>query len=408
MLGGIIASALGGAGQAMGQIADEQIKQNQRVDLMRVQQEIDDQKAMREQELKKDLLNFQVTGPYAEARRNSLAADETAVGTARSDVAVGQARKMIGVKVQEEKEVGGARAENAGKEATARLGAETDALFARWKNPEYFKGLSAEARAKHIESQASIAQAALTRLQMEGVQDTQRLQRALADARRGGNDEAVQKIQQEITDRAFTGKDTSKAYTAYAAASTKLIDLQAKLEDPAKMLDPAQKAQLNSEIAETRAVLSTAMKDLGVKVPESKTVSPEQQAQADARTAVATGKISLEDANKRLAAANFKPIEGATPAAKTPASTKSTASPATAQSEPPDSPSAQWKARQAKIKADKEAWDAAQSESAQKLFGQTNFKDVQAVQALQDSPLFSYLTPQQKAQVQNAVLGRSR
>lgn len=311
MLGGLIAGALGGAGQAVGQIADDQIKQNQRIELANIQAQIEKDKADYAQQLQKDLMNFQVKGEYADARRTSIAADETAVGGARAAVAVRQAQDMIPVQVQQEKEVGGARAENAGKEAKARLGAETDALFARWKDPQYFKGLSAEAQAKHIESQASLAQAALTRLQMEGVQDTQRLGRALADARRGGNDEAVQKLQQEITDRAFTGKDTSKAYTAYAAASTKLIDLQAKLEDPTKMLDPAQKAQLNSEIAETRAVLSTAMKDLGVKVPEAKTTGLEQQAQADARTAVATGKISLEDANKRLAAANFKPIDNA-------------------------------------------------------------------------------------------------
>lgn len=277
MWGGLIAGALGGAGKAVSDIASDQIKQDQKLQLMREQQAMEEQRMVRAQELAKDMEMWKVSGPYADAARTNKVQDVTAIGGAEAEVAVDKAKRLIPVAVQQEREVGGVRAENEGNAARARLSAETGEMLKRFNDPNWIKGLSAQARATHIESAASLEQAALARLQRTSLEDTQRLQRALSDARRiedpDARDAAVSKIQQEITDRAFTGKDTGKAYSAYIAASTKLIDLQAKIDDPSKPISDADKARLNADMAETRAMMQQAAKDLGIKTPDAKAAS---------------------------------------------------------------------------------------------------------------------------------------
>lgn len=275
--GGIIAGALGGGAQAATDIANNQIAQNSKIDLMKEQAEIEKQKAAYADELSRKRALWDLdTGPdgYATKKTAVDTAREKSLQGVRTDAAVDQATRLIPVEVQREQQVGALRAENAGKEIGARLSAETAENLKRFNNPEYIRGLGAQARATHIESAASIEQAALARLQRTNLEDTQRLQRALSDARRiedpDARDAAVSKLQQEISDKAFTGKDTGKAYSAYIAASTKLIDLQAKIDDPTKPISDADKARLNAEMAETRAVMQQAAKDLGVKTPDAK------------------------------------------------------------------------------------------------------------------------------------------
>ena len=128
--------------------------------------------------------------------------------------------------------------------------------------------ISDEARAKHIESAGSLAQAALAKVQLESAKTASTLRTQLAEARASGNDDAVQAIQQQITDLAFTGKDTAAAYRTYSTAQAKLLDLEAKLADDTKMLNPGQIASIRGEIDEARMVQRQAAKDLGVSLPD--------------------------------------------------------------------------------------------------------------------------------------------
>lgn len=276
--GGVIAGALGSAGAAAVDFSKNQQAQQQKLDLLRVQADIDKEKAAYIAEMgeriRREGAHWDTDmGPQGQGTRRVAAdtAREKALTGVRTDAALDLAQKQIPIAVEQEQKVGAVRAENVGREATARASAETAEMLKRFNDPNYIRGLSAVAQAQHKESAASLAQAALARLQMEGAQDLQRLQRSLADARRiqdpEARDTAVAKIQQEISDKAYTGKDTGKAYGAYIAASTKLIDLQAKIDDPTKPISDADKARLNADMAETRAVMQQAAKDLGIKTP---------------------------------------------------------------------------------------------------------------------------------------------
>jgi hypothetical protein len=172
MLGGIIAGALGGAGQAVGQIADDQIKQNQRVDLLRVQQEIEQEKLRFVDELSKNRALWEVDtspGGYAERKTAADTAREKSLQGVRTDAAVDQATKLIPVEVQKEEKLAPVRQANAVSQAKAVKGAELEVInadtLAKGKNPEILKALRSIAAA--TESSATRASAALTQLGIE-------------------------------------------------------------------------------------------------------------------------------------------------------------------------------------------------------------------------------------------------
>lgn len=136
----------------------------------------------------------------------------------------------------------------------------------------------------------------------------------------------------------------------------------------------------------------------------------EADAHAQARAALATGKISLADVNKRLERAGYKPLPADAAAAKpTKADAPAKAEPKpkpTEAPEPADSPSAKFKQRQETTRQEQAAWQKAQVEQAAAAFQSLDLQDPLAASRLQDSPLFSYLTREQKAQVRKAVMGR--
>lgn len=278
---GIISGALGGAAQAAGQMADKQIDQNQRFDLLREQQQIEEQKLRMADELSRNRAQWEIdTGPTGLGRqRIEYDAQRTReIGKAETDTAVGRAKALVPVEVSREQQLGPVKATNAGLEATARTQAETAENLRRFNDPKYIAGLGAVARAQHVESAASLQQAGLLKLQAEGAKELKTLQTSLSQARQIEDPEKrqaeISRIQQLITDKAFTGKDTSKAYGAYVTGSTKLMELQSKLEDPTKMLSDTARNEIKAEIAETRAVLAKAAQDLGVKVKEPSTSAP--------------------------------------------------------------------------------------------------------------------------------------
>ncbi len=73
---------------------------------------------------------------------------------------------------------------------------------------------------------------------------------------------------------------------------------------------------------------------------------------------------------------------------------------------PPDSPSGQFLARQQRVRDEAENRKRERTRQAQEAFAELDPDDPLSAQRLQDSELFGYLAPQQKAAVQRAVMGR--
>lgn len=90
MWGGLIAGALGGAGKAVSDIAGDQIKQDQKLELMREQQAMEEQRLRLAEELARDRVVWENTGAGGDAKRSALSLNAVAQGAA--DVAGASAK----------------------------------------------------------------------------------------------------------------------------------------------------------------------------------------------------------------------------------------------------------------------------------------------------------------------------
>lgn len=273
--GGIIAGAIGGGAQAIGNIArDQRLMENSQA-MAKFQADLDVDKAQRIAELQQavDLKKFDTSTPdsYGSKAIAFNAATATATGNAQTGVEAARLKTLGPIQtsneVAREKELAPIRTQAKVDEIMATSDASANAQIKLAKSPDYMAALRSLKTAQ--ESSASLAQAALARLQVSKLQGDQALLDELAKARASGDEDAVQAVQQKITDRAYTGKDTAKAYGAYQSAQTKLIDLETKLNDPTKMLEPAAVASLKQEIQEARLVQQQALKEMGIKVPKA-------------------------------------------------------------------------------------------------------------------------------------------
>lgn len=276
---GILSNFIGGAAEAGGNILQRQRESD--VELQKQQQYAkyaDDLARARE------LTTMELRKQYEQERDQYLASPEYLEMQAKAEAAKATAKVDTEEKLAPRTRA--IRIEDAKAVKKAEFDPEIQALMRKAENEKltaaeqakldfYSKNKTAivgqirdEARARHIESAGSLAQAALAKVQLENAQTASALRTQLAEARASGNDDAVQAIQQQITDLAFTGKDTAAAYRTYSTAQAKLIDLEAKLSDPSKMLEPGQVAQLKGEIEEARMVQRQAAKDLGVALPD--------------------------------------------------------------------------------------------------------------------------------------------
>lgn len=238
--GGIIAGALGGAAQGVGNLAAGAIEDERKLSVQQQIAKMQEEAAIRAEQRAaqayKDRKKFDLS-PEVTA---GLVAQETAVGKVRVDQAVDQATRIGRV--------------------------QTDEELRRAQDPAYLAAQRALARARHVESSAALEQAALARLQRENLEKASRLRDKLAAARAAGNEDEVESLRQQITDLAYSGKDTAGAYRTYSSAMTRLSELEAKLS----AAEPAEAARIRQDIEEQRAVLRTAAKDLGVKLPDAK------------------------------------------------------------------------------------------------------------------------------------------
>lgn len=272
---GILANFIGGVGKGAADIADGHILAEQR---QKEAKYADDLARAREQ------TTMELRKQYEQERDQYLASPEYLEMQAKAEAARATSKMDT-----DEKLAPRARAIKVGDYKAgemAKLDPEIQALQRKAKNEDltaaeqakldfYSKNktaivgqIRAEAQARHIESAGSLAQAALAKVQLENAQTASTLRTQLAEARASGNDDAVQAIQQQITDLAFTGKDTAAAYRTYSTAQAKLLDLEAKLADDSKMLNPGQIASIRGEIEEARAVQRQAAKDLGVSIKD--------------------------------------------------------------------------------------------------------------------------------------------
>ena len=260
--GGIIAGALEGGSKAVSQIADTQIDMNAKKDLAQHLADIDIAKqeaiARTSESIRREGVLYDTTGEGGTAKRSAAVLQTKEVGEAQT-----------GVDVARETAMGPAKAKSEGLVAKARATAATDALIAEGNNPQAIAARQRIAQANHVESSNAVAEAALTRLKLEDAKLASKLRTQLAEARASGNDDAVQGIQQQITDLGFSGKDTAKAYGAWTTAQQKILSLEAKIAE-SPMMDAGAKASIQSEIAEAKSMQLTAAKDLGVKVPDAK------------------------------------------------------------------------------------------------------------------------------------------
>ena len=135
----------------------------------------------------------------------------------------------------------------------------------------------------------------------------------------------------------------------------------------------------------------------------------EADAHAEAQRALATGKISLDDVNKRLTGAGYKPLPADAGKAGAPKpSAAPTPAPAPRQDvQPaPDSRVGRAKQAQAEAAATKQAWEDEQKSRASAAFAELDLKDRLAASQMQASALFAYLTREQKKAIYNAVNSR--
>lgn len=399
--GGIIAGALGGGAQAVGQIAEGQIQNNQRLDLAREMSTIDEQKQLRiaqaNETMRRDANAYDTTG---QGGTNKL--DFQARSTAQNNTAdVKKASDMIPVE-----------AERAGAVTKATNTAATAATIENGANPAFLSAVRALESAKESSGTRASAALASAEAQLKGEQlrDFKDLRVEYDAVKLLQNDTALTDVERaakiaqhqqniDLIKQKNAGGKSAQDINGVAANAGNLI----KLAEAADLAGDSAKAALLRRQAEEMSV-GAGQKKLPGMAATSTGVKPPPETGA-----VVNGyKFNGGDpANK----ANWSKADSAPKSAST---TPSTEKPVVvAEETPADSPSGKYQARQAKLKADadektakKKEWQATQAQRATEALGALDLNDPAAAQKFQESDLFDSLSTKQKAQVAKAVNGR--
>lgn len=278
--GGIIAGALGGAGGAVQNLAGGYIEDQRKLDVQ--QQMIAMQEAATERAAERAQKRTRADHLW---KLSPEVVDQEVAAQTKKDTAASSIRVAEQTTIEQNRRAG---------------------EIAQSNDPAYLEGQRKLARARHIESQASIEQAALAKLQRTNLEAATKLRNDLAAERAKGEGADLAKIetlQKQITDLAYTGKDTAAAYRTWSSASARLLELEGKLTTA----EPKEAERIRAEIAETRAMMDTAAKELGVKVPERGGKAP------PVGTVVDGHRFKGGDPSQK---ANWEPVKpGAAPAA---------------------------------------------------------------------------------------------
>lgn len=392
MLGGIIAGALGGAGKAASSIADMTMQEQARSRLAQEQALIEEQKMRLADQLARDRASWEVDPKGLGGKKLELA---KLTGAAETEELASRERTLAPIKTENEVD----RTRRV-KTAEGEVDRTNAAAFATPEGRRALEGIRAKAAAG--ESSATRAAAAES---AERAAAARRLNKLYADldketdpAKREG---IIDRIQAERAPGRATGGGSGRPGSfSDIVALTRVLDSQAK--EAELQGKPEEAAELRQQIRDLTRDVTKAKGLPSGSTPAATDSSAPQQSDIDYLKAN-PGKAAAFDA--RFGAGSANKVLGPAPARPSKAAPQERSKPEP-KPEPPDSPSAKFKERQAKIKADKEAWNAGQKDAANRLFMETDLKNPESAQRLQDDPLFGYLTPQQKAQVQRAVFGR--
>lgn len=264
MLAGIIAGALGGAAQQGISIADDQIKQNQRAEMLRIQAEIEREKLAYADELARNRAMWEVDPEGLGGKKIAFDVKRTnEVGDAETAQQVARSRAQIPVEVEREQTLAPVKLTNAVSQAKAVKQAEGEVehqqTLARGGDKNYLKAVAALSDAK--ESSATRAAAAKTVYEMNRQKYVDNL-RDVASGLMAAGDKAGAEEQLRVADMA-SGKAQAKNFTDVAAFAKVLESQAAALVDPAKGGDPtnpenvAQATAIRQRIQEMAADVST-------------------------------------------------------------------------------------------------------------------------------------------------------
>lgn len=101
-------------------------------------------------------------------------------------------------------------------------------------------------------------------MQAGPVRELNNLRTQLSQARAAGDEPAMRRVQQQITDLGYSGKDSAAAHKSYQGAQAKLLDLGIKLASPD--IDPGTRAVLERERVQAKAEAETFARELGVEL----------------------------------------------------------------------------------------------------------------------------------------------
>lgn len=246
MLAGLVAGAMGGGAQAVGQIADGQIQKQTRMDLAQFESQLQMDRAAQ-------LARLQQT-------------------MARED----QTYNTVGQGGQEKLEFGK-------KTAAAASEAEREGLKALGTDKAALAGISAKARAGHIESASSAASAEATRADTKRKGEINKLLDDAANAEARGDTEGAERLRRQADTK--RGAVAGKSYSDVVGAA-RVLEAQADaLLDPMKGGDPqdpakvAKAQQLRERAAEMAEGLASK-RGLGGGAGGPKTMPPPQAVEA--------------------------------------------------------------------------------------------------------------------------------
>ena len=271
-LGGIIAGALGGGAQAVGQIADQQIDTNKRKDLAQHQADIDIAKseaiARTSESIRREGNMYDTIGEGGDAKRKADVLRTQEVGAAQTGVDVDREAALAPGKVKTE-----------GLLLDARAEAERKATIARGSDKGYLSAERALAATKHFDDGAG-----LRKVQEEAARMT-------LDEKKNAN--------KLITDYRAEKDPVKKAEIIQEMTIRGLI--KPGEYDTEKVTEEKINRDGSTTKTERTQKRKPGMTDLG-------DVNAEATARRDAQAALGKG-LPLAEVNRRLAAAGFKPIE---------------------------------------------------------------------------------------------------
>lgn len=419
MLGGLLSAAFKGAGEGYSTYAKGEMENQQKLDYAKQLLDMQEEKDLRADAIRRDR-NVADIGRITQATANANLAAAPTVG--QTNVAQ-EAAALAATKTSNLPQL---RAENEVAGATAKIDAATNAglpgkegayKLAQVQANAPAEIASAETRGK-AEGAGTVATVATpgytSAIEKKSLAESAG-QRSVANISAAPHWAALSKptVQQDSDGNFYSiGWDPKTKSTTTApitGTDGKPLKGARDLDAKTKLMADAMLADLKTDL-DPDSRKQTINNVLDLLRGGGNNASRETQAQTEAQQLVATGKISVDDANKRLIGAGFKPIAvpGNNTSSAPAASTNAPAPKSAAASfvEDPDSPAARSKAKQQQLKDQNAQWNQVQAEKAAKAFNDLDLSDSQAAQQLQDSGLFSYLSSQQKAAVQKAVFGR--